>query len=92
MRFLPGVNEGVLLQSVFQSKGIVALWAVVRFLPCVNEGVALQIAFLSEGFVALRATEHLELTVDLLMKSKATSSFKCLRAGVTSYLVLHLLL
>ena len=64
----------------------------MRLLPGVNEGVGLQMAFLSEGLGALRTTEHLELTVDLLVKSKATSSFKCLRAGVTSYLVLHLLL
>ena len=49
---------------------IVALWALVRFLPSVNKGMGLQSAFLSEGLVALLATEHLDLTVDLLVTGK----------------------
>ena len=62
----------------------------MRFLPGMNEGVGLQIAFLSEGHVTLLATVHLDLTVNLHVKSKATSSCKCLRAGVTTVLVWHL--
>ena len=69
-----------------------ALCALVRFLPAVNEGVSLQIALLIEGLVALWATEHLELTVDLLVMGKTALTCKCLRAGVASYLVRHLLL
>ena len=66
--------------------------ALVRFLPGVNEGVLLQSVFQTKGLVALLATEHVDLTVDLLVTGKTFLICKCLRAGVTSYLVRHLLL
>ena len=62
----------------------------MRFLPAVNKGMSLQSAFLIEGLVTLLATEYLDLTVNLIVLYKATSSCKCRRVGVTIYLVRHL--
>ena len=53
VRFLPGVNEGVVLQITIPTERPVTQWAIVLLYPIVNEGVALQIAFSAKRLVTL---------------------------------------
>ena len=89
MRFLPGVNEGVLRKSAVVTERLIALRTVVRFLPCVHEGVGLQMTFLTEGFFTLGAVILLGSDVDLFMFPKPTTACKRLWTLVTRFQIFH---